>query len=159
MCLMYYLGDEEFENRQNIIQYFYVPLNEIFFFIFGTILISLGYKFKIKIDFIIIFIFFFLYLGRFFMFTFELMQKELYPTLYFYLFGYGARMINPFYNLPDFLIGMYFGIINYNIQRGLIIYKKENNSSHLKLWQLRENMNKKNEQNNNEFNDDEQIIY
>ena len=157
MCLMYYLGDEEFENRQNIIQYFYVPLNEIFFFIFGTILISLGYKFKIKIDFIIIFIFFFLYLGRFFMFTFELMQKELYPTLYFYLFGYGAIMINPFYNLPDFLIGMYFGIINYNIQRGVIIYKKENNSSHLKLWHLRENMNKKNEQNNNEFNDDEQI--
>ena len=157
MFLMYYLGDEEFENRQNIIQYFYVPLNEIFFFIFGAILISLGYKFKIKIDFIIIFIFFFLYLGRFFMFTFELMQKELYPTLYFYLFGYGARMINPFYNLPDFLIGMYFGMINYNIQRGVMIYKKDNNSIHLKIWQLKENMNKKKEQNNNEFNDDEQI--
>ena len=93
------------------------------------------------------------------MFTFELMQKELYPTLYFYLFGYGARMINPFYNLPDFLIGMYFGMINYNIQRGVMIYKKDNNSIHLKIWQLKENMNKKKEQNNNEFNDDEQIIY
>ena len=52
MYLMYYVGDEEFANRQNIIQYFYVPLNEIFFFIFGTILISLGYKFKIKIYFL-----------------------------------------------------------------------------------------------------------
>ena len=39
MCLMYYLGDEKFENRQNIIQYFYVPLNEISFFIFGAILL------------------------------------------------------------------------------------------------------------------------
>ena len=32
MYLMYYVGDEEFANRQNIIQYFYVPLNEIFFY-------------------------------------------------------------------------------------------------------------------------------
>ena len=157
MCLMYYLGDEKFENRQNIIQYFYVPLNEIFFFIFGTILISLGYKFKIKIDFFIVFIFFFLYLGRFFMFTFELMEKGLYPTLFFYLFGYGARMINPFYNLPDFLIGMYFGIINYIIQRGVIVYKKERHFSYSKIWQLRETMIKKVEENNNDFNEDEQI--
>jgi hypothetical protein len=66
-------------------------------------------------------------------------------------------MINPFYNLPDFLIGMYFGIINYNIQRGLIIYKKERVFSYSKIWQLKENMDKKKEQNNNEFNDDEEI--
>ncbi len=41
-------------NRQNLIYNFYMPINEIAFFLFGTILISIGYKFKLRIDLIII---------------------------------------------------------------------------------------------------------
>ena len=54
--LLGYFGNYSSEWKQNLIQYFYVPLNEVFFFIIGTILISLGYKFKLKIDIIIIII-------------------------------------------------------------------------------------------------------
>ena len=47
-CLLAYLGDSSFKNKQNIIQYFYVPLNEIFLFLFGIIFMSLGYKYKFR---------------------------------------------------------------------------------------------------------------
>ena len=33
-------------------------------------------------------------------------------------------MINPLFNLPYFLIGMYFGLMNYTIQKGIISLKK-----------------------------------
>ena len=46
--LLAYVGNLIFNNKQNIIQYFYVPLNEIFLFLFGIILISLGYRYKFR---------------------------------------------------------------------------------------------------------------
>jgi hypothetical protein len=53
--LFYNLNQEEFFDYygQSEIQYLYLPINEIFFFIFGTSLISIGYKFKLRIDIII----------------------------------------------------------------------------------------------------------
>ena len=48
--LLAYIGNLTFNNKQNIIQYFYVPLNEIFLFLFGVILISLGYRYKFRND-------------------------------------------------------------------------------------------------------------
>ena len=31
-------------------------------------------------------------------------------------------MLNPIYNLPSYLIGMFFGLINYSIQKGINLY-------------------------------------
>ena len=36
-------------------------------------------------------------------------------------------MLIPFFNLPSFLIGMYFGLVNYTIQRGVNNLYKEMN--------------------------------
>ena len=109
----------EFENNESVIQYLYLPLNEVFLFIFGVSLISLGYKFKLRTDLIIIVLIIILYLSKIILFFPQMYNKQIYSTLYFYLFGYGSIMLNPIFNLPSFLIGMYFGLINFTIQRGL----------------------------------------
>ena len=51
--LFFNLSRHEFENTKSIIQFLYLPINEVFLFIFGIALISFGYKFKIRIDIII----------------------------------------------------------------------------------------------------------
>ena len=143
--LLYYHGNIEFKNRQNIIQYFYIPLNEIFFFIAGTILISLGTKYKLRIDFIIICLFLMIYLLKIFDFAFYCYGEKMYTTLYFYLYEYGAISLNPIFNLPYFLIGMYFGLINYSIQKGIVIYKKDKIDKYSKLMLLKTNQDDENE--------------
>ena len=46
-------------------------------------------------------------------------ERKIYSTLYFFLHGYGVLMLNPIFNLPSFLVGMYFGLVNFTIQRGV----------------------------------------
>ena len=104
---------------QDIFSYFWIPLNETFFFIFGTILISLGYSCKISIDYAIIALIILLYIGKIiYYYVYYYHKEKIYTTLYYYMFEYGKLMLNPLFNLPYFLIGMYFGLINYSIQRG-----------------------------------------
>ena len=103
--------------NQDLFDYFWMPLNEVFFFIFGTILISLGHSLKLKIDYIIIVLILLLYVGK--ITYYKLYSEEMYTTLYYYLFEYGKLMLNPIFNLSYFLIGMYFGLINYSIQKGV----------------------------------------
>ena len=126
--LFYNLNQEEFFDYygQSEIQYLYLPINEIFFFIFGTSLISIGYKFKLRIDIIIIIIIIFVYGFKIISYFLAMQTNQIYSTLYFYLYGYGAIMLIPFFNLPSFLIGMYFGLVNYTIQRGVNNSYKEN---------------------------------
>ena len=119
LTLNFYNLSQEIYNDKSFIQYLYIPINEIFLFIFGIALISVGYKFKIRIDFLIIFIILIIYLTKIILFFTYIYREQLYPTLYFYLFGYGELMFNPLFNLPSFLIGMYFGLANFIIQRGI----------------------------------------
>ena len=117
--LFYNLYNKEFQKEQSLIQYLYLPLNEVFLFLFGIIIISLGHKLKIRIDIIIIVLILLIYLLKILSFFIYLYDDYLYPTLYFNLSGYGSLMLNPIFNLPSFLIGMFFGLINYTIQRGI----------------------------------------
>ena len=116
--LFFNLSRHEFENTKSIIQFLYLPINEVFLFIFGIALISLGYKFKIRIDILIIGIILAILLIKILFFSFYASGNKLYPTLYFYSFGFGSLMLNPLYNLPCFLIGMFFGLVNFTIHRG-----------------------------------------
>ena len=126
--LLAYIGDYKFENKTNIIQYFYVPLNEIFCFIFGIILFSIGYKFKWRNDIIIIIIILFIFIAKILLVLLYMYKNKKYPTLFFYLYDYAAIMLNPIFNLPSFLIGMFFGLINYTIQKGICLYSSESYS-------------------------------
>ena len=118
--LFYNIKDDElFTNESVFIQYLYLPINEIFLFIYGIALISIGYKFKLRFDIIIIISFILVYLFKLAIFIFFMHERKIYSTLYFFLHGYGVLMLNPIFNLPSFLVGMYFGLVNFTIQRGV----------------------------------------
>ena len=130
---LFFVGIFEDEDERKIIKfihYLYIPLNEVFFFIFGTILISLGKQFKLRIDYIIIGLILLIYSIKILFFVLYLYKKHIYSTLYFYSIDYGAFILSPLYNLPSFLIGMYFGLINYSVQRGIEIYRAKDSRGH-----------------------------
>ena len=128
--LLFSGGNNEFRKRQNLIQYFYLPLNEMFLFIFGTAIISFGYLFKFRIDFIIIILILSLFVIKIIFYINTLYKNEYYSTLYFYLYDYGELMLNPIFNLPYYLIGMYFGLVNFSIQKGVTLFKFKTNESY-----------------------------
>ena len=132
----------------NYIYYFYMPINEIFCFVFGTILISLGYKFKLRIDIIIIAIFLLFFLLKIFLFNY--VDRFGYLTIDYYNFNSGIFFLMPSYNISYYLIGMYFGLINYSIQKGITSIYKENNNYN-KYYQLEES-NKNNDDISDEIN-------
>ena len=110
----------------DIFDYFWMAYNEMFFFIFGILLISLGYKVKIKIDYIIIILIMILIALKIIFYYSYYKYKDVYTTLYYYIFDYGRIMLNPIFNLSYFLIGMYFGLINYSVQKGITQISKDN---------------------------------
>ena len=114
----------------NLFDYFWMPINEIFFFIVGTSLISVGYKFKLRIDKIILISIILLYFLKIIFYFWQ--REEIYTTLYYYLFDYGKLMINPLFNINYYLIGMYFGLMNYTIQTGITDLNNENDLKLLK---------------------------
>ena len=121
----------EFEGNDSrlyhyLIDYFWMPINEIIFFIFGMILLTIGFKCKIRIDiFIPVLILILVSLKIFYFYCFK-EEKGLYSTLYYYLFDYGRLMINPLFNLSYYLIGIFYGFNNYCIQKGIInLYKED----------------------------------
>ena len=153
--LLFNTEKNDFKNRQNLIQYFYLPVNEVFLFIFGTTLVSLGYKFKLRIDYIIVILILFLYLGKILIFIYYIYNKDFYSTLYFYLYNYGEAMLNPLFNLPSYLIGMFFGLINFSVQKGITIYKTDNFDSYkfIELFEKDEDINEDIIKENDEKND------
>ena len=121
---------EEKENllRQNLIFYFYIPINEVLFFIIGTGLISLGYKFKLRIDIIIFILILLVYALKIILFNVKPEKEEkTYISTDYYLFDYGLSIDHPLFNLNYFLIGMFFGLINYSIQKGITDLEEKNN--------------------------------
>ena len=115
-----YLVEKVSSMKQNLIFYFYIPINEVLFFIFGTGLISLGYKFKLRIDIIIFVLVLLIYALKILLyFLYQNKGSKIYTTIDYYLFDYGLNLIHPLFNLSFFLIGMFFGLINYSIQKGI----------------------------------------
>jgi hypothetical protein len=110
---------------KELIDYFWVPFNDIFCFFFGIILITIGYKFKLRIDIMILVLISITFIGKV-IFSYVYVNnneeneknKKLYSTLYYYLFDYGKYMTNPLFNISYFLIGLYFGLMNYALQNG-----------------------------------------
>ena len=151
---------------QTLIEYFWLPYNEVFFFIIGVLIITIGYKFKLRIDIYLLILIALLYSANILYSSFKLSEEgeKYYATLYYYLFDYGKFMINPIFNLPCYLIGMYFGLINYTVQKGINtiffedIFKKKslgngiNNGIELDLKSI--NSEDKNKEEENEDEDD-----
>ena len=116
-----YYFDKNILNSHDFIDYCWVSFNEVLFFLIGTSLLSIGYKCKLKIDYFIIILILLIYIAKIILYYFFNKDEiKYYATIYYYLFDYGIIMLNPIFNLPYFLIGMYFGFINYTIHKGII---------------------------------------
>ena len=113
---------------QTLIDYFWLPYNEVFFFLIGLIIMSVGYKYRLRIDYFLIILTLVLFIFKlFYSYLIRAKNDELYyATLYYYLFDYGKFMTNPIFNLSSYLIGMYFGLINYSVQKGITTYEDSN---------------------------------
>ena len=103
---------------QNIFDYLWIVNNEIIFFLIGTFIFFFCYKFKFRNDKFLIFLTLIIYV---FKIIFCLILGDFYPTIFYYFFDYGKLMTNPIFNLSYFLIGMFFGSINFTIQKGIVV--------------------------------------
>ena len=137
LTMLKFLGpnfEEEFKNGQNLLNYYWLPYNEIVFFIIGVLLITIGFKKKYRIDIFILFLipFWFIikiiysYLISIIFKNRDLPFKGYIPAYYFVFFNYGRFMTSPLFNFPYFLIGMYFGLMNYTIQKGIFDINSSN---------------------------------
>ena len=138
---LFYLDENDSSIKQNLIFYYYIPINEVLFFILGTALISLGYKFKLRIDIVIFVLILLLYLLKIILYIiFRNKETKVYTTTDYYLFDYGLNLVHPLFNLSYFLIGMFFGLINYTIQKGITDFEKANNYQNIFLLSESENI-------------------
>ena len=141
--------------KQNLILYYYIPINEVFFFILGTGLISLGYKFKLRIDVIICVLILLIYVLKIILYiVFKYVRIKAYSTTDYYLFDYGLNMIHPLFNLNYFLIGMFFGLINYSIQKGITDLEEKNNYQNILRLEYFENIN----DDDNDYDEESKVI-
>ena len=125
-----------------MIFYYYILINEVFFFILGTVLISLGYKFKLRIDIFIFILILLIYVSKIILYIVcKYVKIKTYSTTDYYLFDYGLNLIHPLFNINYFLIGMFFGLINYSIQKGITDLEENNNYQNIFLLEDSNNIN------------------
>ena len=98
----------------DILDYFYLPFQEIFFFFLTSLIIFFGYRsnFNISLFLKIIGIIIFIYRIFFYCFS-QLDNKD-----YFSFNRYGKFYNSVLYNFNFYIIGILFGMINYVLHRG-----------------------------------------
>ena len=70
-------------------------------------------------------------------------------------------MLNPLFNLPYYLIGMYFGLINFAIQKGIALYKMDSSDSYSLIEMIEKHKDKYDEESyikNNDDNENKNIV-
>ena len=101
-------------DKNNILNYFNIVYQEIFYFIISTIILFVGYKNNLKIDKFFRIIILILFIGRllfYFISAFNNIRN------YFSFQSYGQFYTSIIYNYIYYLIGIYFGMFNYIIQK------------------------------------------
>jgi hypothetical protein len=99
-----------------IVNMFWMCINECIFFIFSTIILYFCYTRKQCIDRLMILIYLSILIFKYiYVFT----SDNLYPTRYYFFYNFGSFITNPIYNYPYYLIGILFGKINYIVQKSI----------------------------------------
>lgn len=104
-------------HQDSLINHFWLVINEMIFFLISTFVIFIAYKYHYRVD-----RFFVFTLGVLFLFRniyYYVHQSSLLSTDYYSYIYFGKFMISPLYNLFYYLIGMYFSMLNYSLQKGL----------------------------------------
>ena len=100
--------------KDSILNYFYLVYQEVIYFIISTLVIFLGYKYNLRIDKYLLCTIILLWLLRiiYYNITDDLNVKE-YFSFYSYFLFYNSLI----YNYGYYLFGIYFGCLNYVIQK------------------------------------------
>ncbi len=101
---------------QSPLNIFWMGLNEISFFLISSLIVFISYKKNLRKDIFFLFAFFILIIARL---TVYFLWDDLYATLFYYFEDYGYLFINPLYNYPFYILGIFFGQINYTIQNSI----------------------------------------
>ena len=99
--------------------YYWMISNEMFFFIIGSMIIFIGYRYQLRADRFILIIILLLIISKIIYYCVACVGNEKYASLYYYFWDYGKFILTPFYNLPYYLMGMFFGSLNYVLQKGI----------------------------------------
>jgi hypothetical protein len=101
-----------------------IVINEILYFIIFSFLLFICYKYKLRLD-IITYTLFSLFIGTkvcFYIFLdsiYDTKNTQMLNTLFFYADINGFVQNHPIYKINYYLIGIYFGILNYTFQKGI----------------------------------------
>lgn len=102
---------------------FWMATNEIFFFLTFTIIIFIFYRKNWRLDIFLLVSIMLIMVAKlvlFLLFFYEGKDKFL-PSLSFQYYEYYYIVKNPFYNMPIYMIGLFFGSVNYTIQKSITI--------------------------------------
>lgn len=126
-------------NNHVFLNYMWQIQNEFIFFVLTSFIIFVGYKYKKKINLIftgLIFLIVILNYGFYIAGTYireSKNNKNFIPlqyytrtSWYYYFFDFGNYLTNPFFNYVYFLIGVFFGSLNYVIQKGMTSLEVDN---------------------------------
>ena len=112
--------DEPNNKKISLLYVFSIIICETNYFIIGSILIFLCYKNKLSLDYIIIFS---IILLAVFKIIYNFAKHGNNPGFFYFDSVYQRFFLNPIYNFSYFLIGLFYGIVNYVVQND--ISKKE----------------------------------
>ncbi len=107
-------------NTENLLFFFWLFYNEVIFFIITSIIIFIGYKYKKKTD------KFFKYISVVVLLIKFLLAFSNNTSLYYYYNDFGTIFVNPLYNYSYYAIGVYFGTLNYILQKRISSLDAEN---------------------------------
>ena len=100
-----------------MMQLFCIPMSELNYFVACSAIIFICYKKKWRLDIIILLTFIGFMIFKIVYITVDLKGRN--PGMFYTDTYYQKFFFNPIYNFNYYLIGMFFGILNYVIQNGL----------------------------------------
>ena len=115
-----FTAEQNNDNIQiNFMNIFWLPINEINFTILGSFIIYIGCKKKLPIDYYMLYLFFFILFIKFIYLAFYYFYKQGKQTIFLKDCLFGYSLYNQIFNFNYYLIGLFFGLVNYIIQKGI----------------------------------------
>lgn len=113
---------------------FHIVVNEMWYFILGSFLIFITYKYNWRLDIISIIGTLTVIIVRILLFCF---LKDFIPSISFYRNNFDYVFKSFYYNMPSMFIGIFFGLINYCIQKSSDFQTEEKRFLKLPLHYLK----------------------
>ena len=104
--------------EDSILNYFWLLYNEIIFFLFTSFILYFVYKYQLKLNRLIIISIIFIEAFKY-IFIFFISSKNIRPGYIYTYNNYGKFYVSPLMNYPFFLIGVYFSMFNFVMQKSL----------------------------------------